>query len=134
MKKTLLLAAALACSGAAAQEKQVWACQMVKSSMLKWENNRWNEYGVIPYSILFTIDADNTGSVKPSTEDNASRLTCTSPRYLESYYSCLTTSHSTHYFFSSDEEKLGVSHLLGAVLTSAERDSVSSGIFNCTKF
>ena len=134
MKKVLLLAAALVCSGAVAQEKQVWACQMVKSSMLEWENNRWNAYGVNPYSILFTINADNTGSVKRSTEDNASSLTCTSPRYLESYYSCLTRIPSTHYFFSSDEGKLGVSYLFGAVSTNAIRDTVSSGIFNCTKF
>lgn len=133
MKKTLLIAAALVCSGAVAQEKQVWACQMVKSSMLAWENNSWNAYSVIPYNILFTINADNTGSAKRSTEDYASRLTCTSP-LIGGYYSCLTSSLLDHYLFSPDEGKLGFSALYGAISSSAKRDSVSSEIFNCTKF
>lgn len=133
MKKTLLLAAALACSGAVAQEKQVWACQMVSSTMLSWENNTWRPYSVIPYNILFTINADNTGSAKRSDDDYVSRLTCKLP-YIPSHYSCLTPSLAAHYLFSPDEGKLGISTLYGAISTSGNRDSVNAEIFNCTKF
>jgi hypothetical protein len=133
MKKTLLLAAALACSGAVAQEKQVWACQMVNSTMLAWENNSWEAYTITPYNILFTINADNTGNAKRSDEDYVSRFTCTSP-LVGDYYSCLPSSFLSHYLFSPDEGKLGISDLYGAISTSANRDSVASQIFNCTKF
>lgn len=133
MKKTLLLAAALACSGAVAQEKQVWACQTVKNTMLMWENSSWRQTGIIPDNILITINADNTGSAKRSTEDYSNNLTCTSPR-LGSYYSCLDSALLEHYLFSPDEGKLGISSLYGAIMTSAERDTVSAEIFNCTKF
>ena len=64
MKKTLLLAAAIACSGAVAQEKQVWACQMEESTMLRWEDNGWKNYAVKPYNILLTLNADNTVMIK----------------------------------------------------------------------
>ena len=45
MKKSLLLLAALACTGAVAQEKQVWACQLVEGAMLRWEDGDWKVYG-----------------------------------------------------------------------------------------
>ena len=48
MKKTLLLAAALACSGAVAQEKQVWACQQTEGTMLNWEGGAWRQRAIIP--------------------------------------------------------------------------------------
>jgi hypothetical protein len=133
MKKYLLLLVALACTGAIAQEKQVWACQTVENTMLMWENSSWRQAGIIPSNILITINADNTGSAKRSTEDYSTNLTCTSPR-LGSYYSCLGPALLEHYLFSPDEGKLGISSLYGAIMTSAERDTVSAEIFNCTKF
>tara|TARA_R110002074_G_C12431025_1_gene656843 strand:+ start:767 stop:1168 length:402 start_codon:yes stop_codon:yes gene_type:complete len=133
MKKTLLLAAALACSGAVAQEKEIWACQQIEGTMLFWENSSWRQTGIIPDNILITINADNTGSAKRSSEDYSNNLTCTSPR-VGSHYSCLDSALLTHYLFSPDEGKLGISSLYGAIMTSAERDTVSAEIFNCTKF
>ena len=43
MKKSLLLAAALACSGVVAQEKEIWACQQTEGTMLLWENSSWRQ-------------------------------------------------------------------------------------------
>ena len=60
MKKSLLLAVAYACSGAVAQEKQVWACQMEAGSQLSWRDGGWNLRGVSPRTILFTINTGNT--------------------------------------------------------------------------
>jgi hypothetical protein len=54
MKKTLLLAAALACSGAVAQEKEIWACQQTAGTMLMWENSSWRQSAIIPSPSLLT--------------------------------------------------------------------------------
>ena len=131
MKKTLLLAAALACSGAVAQEKQVWACQQIEGTMLNWENNSWENYGVAPYNILFTLDTSTTGSVKKSNEDSADSLTC---NYFSGLVSCHDLSLGTHYYFNRASGKLGFSALFGAIWNTPNRDSVGVSIFNCTKF
>lgn len=131
MKKTLLLAAALACSGAVAQEKQVWACQMEEGTLLNWENNSWENYGVAPYNVLFTLDTYTTGSVKKSNEDSADSLTC---KYFGGLYSCHDLSLGSHYYFNRDSGKLGFSALFGAIWNTPVRDSVGVSIFNCTKF
>lgn len=132
MKKTLLIAAALACSGAVAQEKQVWACQMEKSTMLRWEDNGWKNYAVKPYNILLTLNADNTGSIDPS-NGNEFSLEC-SETYLDRI-SCLDKSKFSHFLFSPDTGKLGISGLIGATLDGREyRDSVTAEVYNCTQF
>jgi hypothetical protein len=132
MKKTLLLAAALACSGAVAQEKEVWACQMEESTMLRWEDNGWKNYAVKPFNILLTLNADNTGSIDPS-DDNEFSIEC-SEEYL-GRISCLDGPKWSHFLFSPVTGKLGVSRLLGATVDGREyRDSVSAEVYNCTKF
>ena len=52
MKKSLLLAAALACSGAVAQEKEIWACQQVAGTLLKWESGSWNQRLVLAVPLM----------------------------------------------------------------------------------
>ena len=132
MKKTLLLAAALACSGAAAQEKEIWACQMEESTMLKWENNEWEVYGITPYNLLLTLNSDNTGSIDPS-NDNEFSIECSEARLDR--ISCLDAPKFTHFLFFPDTGKLGVSALVGATVDDREyRDSVSVKVYNCTKF
>ena len=42
--------------GAIAQEKQIWACQQQAGTMLRWESDRWETYGVAGQPILVTID------------------------------------------------------------------------------
>jgi hypothetical protein len=105
---------------------------MEASTLLKWENNSWQIYGIIPYNILFTIDADNTGSAKRSDRGSATDLRC-SLATLDRY-SCLDSIFSEHYYFDPDVEKLGVSALFGAAQNTATRDSVTAATFNCTKF
>lgn len=132
MKKTLLLAAALACSGAVAQEKQVWACQMESSIMLFWENNEWNPLTITPYNILLTLNADNTGSVDESRDTPTFSIDCSAS--YGSKFSCLDINEHDHFLLDPSTGKLGVSSLLGATMTGGYRDSVSAKVFNCTKF
>jgi hypothetical protein len=56
MKKTLLLAAALACSGAVAQEKEIWACQGVESQGFVYRSNDWDAISFINYNLTLTLD------------------------------------------------------------------------------
>ena len=133
MKKTLLLAAALACSGAVAQEKQVWACQMDESTMLKWENNEWESYRITPHNLLLTLNSDNTGSIDRSDDDVPFPIECSAAG--RNTISCLDEGKWTHFLFRPATGKLGESALIGATSDDREyRDSVSVKIFNCTKF
>lgn len=133
MKKTLLLAATLACSGAVAQEKQIWACQQTEGTMLMWENSSWRQSGIIPSPSLLTIDGENS-SYKQG--DNDYFLDCSEVSSLSgSKFSCLDYTSSMHILMDTDTGKMGESSLYGALMSSSERrDSVSAEIYNCTKF
>mgnify|MGYP006093629197 CR=1 FL=1 len=133
MKKTLLLAVALACSGTVAQEKQIWACQMVEGTMIKWESDRWINYLVIPYGILFTLRPDNIAIAKRGDSDTSLYLNC-SHNSTFNRYSCLNSTLGDHYLLSPDDGKLGYSQLTGAISTAVSRDSINAETFNCTKF
>ena len=126
MKKKLLLAAALACSGAVAQEKEIWACQQTEGTMLNWEDGAWRQRAISPSPILLTIDGKNS-SYKMG--DNENELDC-------SFYgltSCVSS--VTHLLIDKATGRMGLSHLLGALMSSSERrDSVSAEIYICTKF
>ena len=56
MKRTLLLAAALACSGAVAQEKEIWACQGVGSQGFIYRSNDWDVALFRNDNITLTLD------------------------------------------------------------------------------
>ena len=56
MKKTLLLAAALACSGVVAQEKEIWACQGVESQGFIYRSNDWDVALFKNENITLTLD------------------------------------------------------------------------------
>jgi hypothetical protein len=131
MKKTLLLAVALACSGAVAQEKEVWACQMDESVMLKWENNEWEVYTITPYNLLLTLNSDNTGSIDRS-DDEPFTIECSAA--YRNRISCLDRPKWSHFLFSPDTGKLSQSLLFGGTQTDRDRDSVTAKIFSCTKF
>ena len=132
MKKALLLAAALACSGAVAQEKQIWACQMEDGTVLDWENSNWEKYGLSLFNVLFTLNADGvTATTKRSDREESQELNCsTSPM---SDVSCHDLTLSLHYFFSPTDDggRLARSDLYGV---KRNGDSVSSAVFDCTKF
>ncbi|MDD9894554.1 MAG: hypothetical protein OXU24_02055 [Gammaproteobacteria bacterium] len=130
MKKSLLLLAALACTGAVAQEKQIWACQQVEGAMLRWEDGSWETYGITPGTILLTVD----GVASERKEgDSTTLLRC------EEVFDFITCRGlllpSTHIIMDPTTGKLGMSELYGSLSTSSDyRDTVSVEVFNCTKF
>ena len=131
MKKSLLLLAALACTGAIAQEKQIWACQQQASAALEWENGSWKRYGVNPIPLLLTIDGANS-SYKMGEYEFA--LRCEEIEF-EPYISCIATgTGSQHFYLDPNNGKLGTSLLFGAINTGVIRDTVGVQIYNCTKF
>ncbi len=130
MKKTLLLAAALACTGAVAQEKQIWACQQIEGTMLFWENSGWRQRFVAAEPILLTIDGENSSY---KIQDSETGLDCS---LAGAFTSCLTGfPFAEHIFMDTATGRMGISGLYGALMSSSEnRDSVSAQIYNCTKF
>jgi hypothetical protein len=133
MKKTLLLAAALACSGVVAQEKEIWACQQEVGTGLFWEGGTWRQKGIIPTPLLLTIDGKNS-SYKEGDREVA--VDCSEKDILlASVISCLDNFSSEHIFMDKDTGRMGMSALYGVRSSSSEyRDSVAARIFNCTKF
>ena len=130
MKKTLLLAAALACSGAVAQEKEVWACQMEEGTLLNLENSKWGIYQLTSFNVLFTLNADGvTAIAKRSDGERLQELNCSTS--ASSDVSCLDLTLSLHYFFTPDAGKLARSSLYGI---KRNGDSVTTAVFDCTKF
>jgi|TARA_B110000879_G_scaffold206229_1_gene287881 hypothetical protein len=155
MKKTLLLAAALACSGAVAQDKEVWACQPEASAALFWRDGQWVNRGMIEQNLLLTINADRkllydldnekfhplaswekTGIAKFS-EKEPIEIYCVGLENNRSM-SCQDLTLSLHFHFDYRDGDLGVAALGGATdYYSAEspyRDTVHASVYNCTKF
>ena len=133
MKKTLLLAVALACSGAVAQEKQVWACQQIEGTMLRWENSKWSSAGLSPLPLLLTLDGGNSSfKMADSTYD----LDCSKAPLsgLGDVLSCLSSIKTQHILISLNSGKMGMTSLIGAIVSGDTRDSIDAEAFNCTKF
>ena len=133
MKKTLLLAAALACSGAVAQGKQVWACQQIKGTMLRWVNSEWSSVGLSPLPVLLTLDGGNS-SFKMA--DNTFNLDCSKAPLSGNVdvLSCLSSTKTQHILINLDSGKMGMTSLIGAIGSGDYRDSINAEAFNCTKF
>ena len=129
MKKTLLLAAALACSGAVAQEKEIWACQQTEGTMLNWEGGAWRQLLTNPRPLLLTIDGENSSYKEGDIERG---LDCS---LAGAFTSCLNGLSSTHLLMDTNTGRMGVSHLYGVIMSSSDRrDSIMAQIYNCTKF
>ena len=129
MNKLFLIAVAIACSGAVAQEKEIWACQQEDGVILKRENSAWKQYGVTPGTLLLTVD----GLLSERKEgDTITPLTCDKGFFV----ACRSPLQNSHILLDPDTGKMGMSELYGAVSRSADeiRGSVSVEIFNCTKF
>ena len=133
MKKTLLLAAALACSGVAAQEKEVWACQGVDANGFKWENRKWERVAYAPDNWLLSldrIDAINVdGNIKSGEQDYS--LRCTD-------LVILTCTSSTGIYVSFDRATGAgsVASTSGSAYPNSDesRDSIYIEPIQCTKF
>ena len=159
MKKTLLLAAAIACSGTVAQEdgepiKEVWACQPEASTALFWRDGQWVNRGMIEENLLLTFNADRkwlydfdkdedspyadwekTGIAKFSDKEPI-EIYCVGNNNRS--MSCQDATLSLHFHFDYRDGDLGVSALGGATgYYSPERpnrDTVYASVYNCTKF
>lgn len=135
MKKTLLIAAALACSGAVAQEKEIWACQQIEGTMLIWENSRWRSVGLAPLPLLLTLDGENS-SFKIA--DTTFPLDCSkaplSGSDMDDVLSCLSEIKTQHILINRNSGKMGMSSLIGSITSGDTRDTIDAEAFNCTKF
>jgi len=113
---------------AIAQEKQVWACEQLAGTMLNWEDGSWEPLLLKPRNILVTIDGANSSY---RLEETDVPLTCNDAIFV----SCLGTVDSEHLYLNTIHGKMGMSRLFGAATPSGdERDTVTSAIYNCTKF
>ena len=133
MKKTLLLAAALACSGAVAQEKEVWACQGILDGAtgFSWGKGKWVNSLFKERNILVTIDGSNS-VIKHSGFDYP--FEC---RANLSIVGALVSCSSKNSFFllNSESGQAGFSNLFGAADPDREqRDFVTTALYECTKF
>ena len=128
MKKSLLLAAALACSGVVAQEKQIWACQQVAGTQLIWEDGAWRQVGVEPTSILLRLGGKYS-SYRMSEEERL--LDCS--KVLSGKVSCLDSLSSKLIYIDPTSGKMGRSTLFGAAEAGNSRSALATEIYNCAK-
>ena len=133
MKKTLLLAAALACSGAVAQEKEVWACQGILDGTtgFSWGKGKWVNSLFKERNILVTIDGSNS-VIKHSGFDYPFECRATSS-IVGALVSC--SSKNSFFLLNSESGQAGFSNLFGAADPDREqRDTVTTALYECTKF
>jgi|TARA_B110000263_G_C14932163_1_gene339732 hypothetical protein len=128
MKKSLLLAAALACSGVVAQEKQIWACQQVAGTQLIWEDGAWRQVGVEPTSILLRLGGKYS-SYRMSEEERL--LDCSEA--LSGKVSCLDSLSSKLIYIDPTSGKMGRSTLFGAAEAGDSRSALATEVYNCAK-
>ena len=128
MKKSLLLAAALACSGVVAQEKQIWACQQVAGTQLIWEDGAWRQVGVEPTSILLRLGGKYS-SYRMSEEERL--LDCSEA--FNGKVSCLDSLSSELIYIDPTSGKMGRSTLFGAAEAGDSRSALATEVYNCAK-
>ena len=131
MKKLTTLILLLLSPLVIAQEKEIWACQQIAGTMLKWEGSSWKSTGLAGIPLLLTLDGENS-SFKMG--DRVVRLTCSTTR---GRLSCLNVIKSAHILMDLNSGRMGMSSLFGAVMAAEEdsyKDSIDAEAFNCTKF
>ena len=127
MKKTLLLAAALACSGAMAQEKEVWACQVTDSTGFAFKDDNSITTPFKKSNYLLTIDGANS-AVKEGEDDTD--LDCLESPY--GWVSCVSHEHA-RYISTSRVNGLG-SYANTGGSTIRGPFTASLQLIQCTKF
>ena len=133
MKKSLLLLAALACTGAIAQEKQIWACQGILdgNTGFLWKNGEWVNTLFNESNLLVTIDGSDS-VIKHDGVDFPYVCTAISST-VGALVSCFSS--SSFFLLNSESGHAGLSSLLGAADPDTEyRDSVHAALYECTKF
>ena len=115
--------------GAIAQEKQIWACQQVKGTLLRWEESKWEDYGISPGTLLLTIDGNQ--SIRKEGDSNVP-LECAVKFSIVECTADFTA--GTSIVLDPETGKMGMSELYGALSIGQTRDTVSVEVFDCTKF
>ena len=141
MKLIAVAAMVLSTAAVAQPDKDWWACQVVHSSGMQWESNRWVT-GAFKKRPPFVLMSDGNGSITTESvaagvygrPEIADLVTCQpSPNYIEgSYVTCLDNLGST-LFFDPKQGKGGFSIRSGSINTGSRRDSVAVDAFKCTK-
>ncbi|MDA1244078.1 MAG: hypothetical protein O3B02_03625 [Proteobacteria bacterium] len=132
MKKTLLLAAALACSGAVAQEKEIWACQEIQSYGMEWTNGRWQGGAFEESQLLFTLNGINS-TLKLPELPRPIDLSCLYD-VTDGYWFCSDPLYAVSFIINQDSGSAGYSTLFGAVINEEDRSSITVSVLQCTKF
>ena len=131
MKKTLLLAAALACSGVVAQEKQIWACQEIAAGQgFAYKNGAWAESNFESVNYLVTIDGSNSKYGHSGQEFSTN---CELTRYPNQHFRCGDSTGGT-VLLNPDTKLAVISEGLGGILMNENRDTVVIRLLQCTKF
>ena len=134
MKKSLLLLVALACTGAIAQEKQIWACQLSEGALLAWEDNSsWEIYKLSPddSNLLLTIDGANS-RIKMGGDTEFSAICSVVGNNRVSCYE--DTLGSEYVLLDQTTGAAGHAYMYGAVSSGSVKDSINIAAYNCTKF
>ena len=126
MNKLFLIAVAIACSGAVAQEKEIWACQQSAGTVMKYEQGEWEIYRKAPSNILLTIDGPFS-NIKIGDENRPASCT----NLWRERFSCVSVDTLDYITLDKATGKAGYSFLGGSM---HNRDSISVGVYNCTKF
>ena len=131
MNKLFLIAAALACSGAVAQEKQVWACQQILNGQgFSYENGAWKNSNFSPLNYLVTIDGENS---KYGHSGKQFSTNCEYIPNIDAHFRCNDGTGGT--VLLNPNTKLAViSEGLGGLMMDEYRDTVSIRLFQCSKF
>jgi hypothetical protein len=137
MKKKLLLAAALACSGAVAQEKEIWACQSndVRTGYV-FEDAGIKIGRLRPDNLLVTIDGNNSNAEVVGS-DLKYLLSC--EIYEDLRFNLMERHHVCHQKFNlgfslriGTNSGKAISARMGGIFT--EYENVDMDIYTCTKF
>ena len=141
MRKLIAVAAMVLSTTAVAQpDKDWWACQVVKSSGMEWENNRWVT-GTFQEDPPFVLMSDGNGSLTKESVSKvfsgqtsyADQVTCNPDPYGRRRVHCFESAGTTM-FFDSQAGKGAVARVLGSISTDTDRrDSVEVSAFECTK-
>ena len=139
MKKLIVAAMVLSTAAVAQPDKDWWACQVVHSSGMKWENNRWvtttfNE------SPPFVLMSDGNGlltkeSVAKAMNGEPSWYVCDTREYGDNPAAWCRDRAGHALYFDPETSKGGISRMTGTVTpgSNSRRDTVTVDAFECTK-
>ena len=138
MKKlvTLFIATLLASSVSAQPDKDWWACQIVESVGMSWENGRWKatKFNLDPPFVLMSdgnggLTEESVAKALTMVEGAESVTTCLPPSIGK--VTCVATGSTL--FFHLKRGMGGISDLYGATSESDNRDTLAVDAFTCTK-